>query len=74
MLARLERSIKTFGFLAPVLIDASDMILCGPGRLVERFINRIKQFRGIATRYDQNPANFMAGVNLICSRIWRDAQ
>ncbi len=25
--------------------------------LVERFINRIKHYRGIATRYDKNPAN-----------------
>jgi len=38
--------------------------------LVERFFNRIKQFRGIATRYDKDPANFMAAVKLICVRIW----
>ena len=38
--------------------------------LVERFFNRIKQFRGIATRYDKDPANFMAAVKLICTRIW----
>lgn len=28
--------------------------------LVERFFNRIKQFRGIATRYDKDPRNFLA--------------
>ena len=38
--------------------------------LVERFFNRIKQFRGIATCYDKDPANFMAAVKLVCIRIW----
>ncbi|WP_188084461.1 IS5 family transposase [Sphingobium scionense] len=38
--------------------------------LVERFFNRIKQFRGIATRYDKDPANFLAAIKLICVRIW----
>lgn len=38
--------------------------------LVERFFNRIKQYRGIATRYDKNPANFLAAIKLICIRIW----
>jgi len=38
--------------------------------LVERFFNRIKQYRGIATRYDKNPANFLAAIKLISIRIW----
>jgi len=38
--------------------------------LVERFFNRIKQFRGIATRYDKDAANFLAAIKLICVRIW----
>lgn len=38
--------------------------------LVERFLNRIKHYRGIATRYDKNPANFLAAVKLIVIRIW----
>ena len=37
--------------------------------LVERFFNRIKQFRGIATRYDKDPANFLAAIKLICVRL-----
>ncbi|MBT2246857.1 IS5 family transposase [Sphingobium sp. BHU LFT2] len=41
--------------------------------LVERFFNRIKQFRGIATRYDKDPANFLAAIKLICVRIWCSA-
>jgi transposase len=38
--------------------------------LVERFFNRIKHFRGIATRYDKDPANYLAAVKLICIRLW----
>ena len=38
--------------------------------LVERFFNRIKHFRGIATRYDKCPDNYLAAVKLICARIW----
>lgn len=38
--------------------------------LVERFFNRIKQFRGIATRYDKNPLNFLAAVKLVAVKIW----
>ena len=38
--------------------------------LVERFFNRIKQFRGIATRYDKRPENYMAALKLIAARIW----
>lgn len=37
--------------------------------LVERFFNRIKQFRGIATRYDKDPENFLAAVKLIAATI-----
>lgn len=38
--------------------------------LVERFFNRIKQFRGIATRYDKRPENYMAAVKFVAARIW----
>jgi transposase len=38
--------------------------------LVERFFNRITHFRGIATRYDKDPLNFLAAVKLIAARIW----
>jgi transposase len=40
--------------------------------LVERFFNRIKQFRGIAARYDKDAANYLAAINLICTRLWRN--
>ena len=40
------------------------------GARAERFFNRIKQFRGIATRYDKDPENFLAAVKFIAARIW----
>ena len=38
--------------------------------LVERFFNRIKQFRGLATRYDRRPENYLAALKLAAIRIW----
>jgi len=38
--------------------------------LVERFFNKLKQFRGIATRYDKNPENFLAAVKRASVMIW----
>ena len=38
--------------------------------LVERFFNKLKQFRGIATRYDKDPSNFLAAIKLASARIW----
>jgi transposase len=38
--------------------------------LVERFFNRLKHFRAVATRYDKDPENYLAGVKLASARIW----
>lgn len=38
--------------------------------LVERAINKLKQFRRIATRYDRKPANFMAFLCLATLPAW----
>jgi transposase len=38
--------------------------------LVERFFNKIKHFRAVATRYDKHDANYLALVKLAASRIW----
>ena len=38
--------------------------------LVERFFNRLKHFRAIATRYDKRDDNFLASVQLASIRIW----
>ena len=38
--------------------------------LVERFFNKLKHFRAIATRYDKHAANYLALVKLAAIRIW----
>ena len=38
--------------------------------LVERFFNRLKQFRRIATRYEKLANNFISLLNLVCAYIW----
>lgn len=38
--------------------------------LVERFFNKLKQFRGIATRYDRKAENFLAAIKLVAVRLW----
>lgn len=37
---------------------------------VERCINKIRAWRGLATRYDKTPASYMAGLQLRGSIIW----
>lgn len=37
---------------------------------VERFFNRIKHMRGLATRYDRRPDNYLAALKLVATRIW----
>jgi transposase len=37
---------------------------------VERFFNRIKHCRRIATRYDKLAANFLAFIKLAAIRLW----
>ena len=38
--------------------------------LVERFFNRIKHCRRVATRYDKLAANYLAFVQLASIRLW----
>ena len=38
--------------------------------LVERFFNKLKHYRAIATRYEKHAANYLALVKLAASRIW----
>lgn len=39
-------------------------------QLIERFFNRIKQFRRIATRYDKLAKSFLSFVHLACAFVW----
>jgi transposase len=38
--------------------------------LVERFFNKLKHFRAVATRYDKTAENFLASIQLASARIW----
>ena len=38
--------------------------------LVERFFNRLKYFRAVATRYGERDDNYLASVELASIRIW----
>lgn len=38
--------------------------------LIERFFNKLKHFRRIATRYDKSARNFLAAVLLVSARLW----
>ena len=48
---------------------ACDFALYCERNLVERFFNKLKHFRAIATRYDKLARNFLAGVQLACAMI-----
>ena len=37
---------------------------------VERFFNKLKHFRAVATRYDKRDDNYLASVQLASMRIW----
>ena len=37
---------------------------------VERFFNRIKHFRRVATRFEKHAANYLAMIKLAAIRIW----
>ena len=38
--------------------------------LVERFFNKLKHFRAIATRFEKHDANYLAVLKLAAARIW----
>jgi transposase len=37
---------------------------------VERFFNRIKQWRGLATRYEKTVESYLAMLHLACVMLW----
>ena len=53
--------VKTFPFSAWVYRQRNE---------VERFFNKLKHFRRIATRFDKLARNFLAAVALASARIW----
>ena len=63
--------------IAPVIPSKSnrktprpcDFALYCERNLIERFFNKLKHFRAIATRYDKLAKIFLAGVHLACAAI-----
>jgi transposase len=47
-----------------------DFALYCERNLVERFFNKIKHYRAIATRFDKLANTFLAGVLLVCVVLW----
>ncbi len=47
-----------------------DRGLCRLRNRVERLVNRLKQFRAVATRYDKTAEGFLAVVHLAAARVW----
>jgi transposase len=47
-----------------------DAWLYGFRNLVERFFNKLKHFRAIATRFEKHDANYLGLVKLAATRIW----
>lgn len=38
--------------------------------LIERFFNKLKHARAVATRFEKHDANYLAVVKLVATRIW----
>jgi transposase len=51
-----------------------DFALYAERNLVERFFNAIKQYRGIATRYEKTARNFLAGLFGRCAATMSPAR
>ena len=49
---------------------AFDPVVYRRRNVVERCINRLKQWRGLATRFDKRAANFHAAVTIAALLIW----
>ncbi len=47
----------------------TDFALYRERNLVERFFNKLKHFRAIATRYDKTARNFLAAVQLVAITV-----
>jgi putative transposase len=47
-----------------------DAALYKERNVIERFFNKLKQFRRVATRYDKLLANFMGFVKLAAIAVW----
>ena len=53
-----------------VRIPAFSRFLYRYRNLAERFFNKLKHFRAVATRFEKHDANYLALVKLAATRIW----
>lgn len=74
---RLRQSLNERGAWANVkpmpnrkTIPAFSQFLYRHRNLVERFFNKLKHFRAVATRFEKHDANYLALVKLAAVRIW----
>jgi len=63
------------GIVIPSKINAKDprdydKHLYKARHLIENFFAKLKQYRGIATRYDKTAQNFLSAIYLAASVIW----
>jgi transposase len=67
-------SRKAFAYIPPMPqrrpCPSFSKHLCRMRNQVERFLNKIKHFRAVATRYEIDPRNNPAGIKLASARIW----
>jgi transposase len=49
---------------------AFDLVAYQERNVVERLMNRLKQFRGLATRYEKRAANYWAMVTIAAILLW----
>ena len=54
----------------PDAIEGSLSVSAHTFNVVERFFNKIKQCRRVATRYDKLAANYLAFIQLASIRLW----
>jgi transposase len=47
-----------------------DPVLYRQRNLIERFFNKLKHFRKVATRYEKSARNYLAVVLMASSRLW----
>ncbi|HEX6011083.1 MAG TPA: transposase [Geminicoccaceae bacterium] len=52
----------------PPRAGQAEFVVCD--QTIERLVNRLKQFRAVATRYDKTAESFLAFVQLAASRLW----
>ena len=48
--------------------NQAEFVVCD--QAIERLVNRLKQFRAVATRYDKTAESFLATAQLAAARLW----